>query len=73
MNTTKFGIYLVLIGFALVLIGTLLSARNTSFGGLVMIGPIPLAFGTSPEITVIAMVIGLLLMVAYFIIGRRNA
>ncbi len=73
MNIIKFGIYLVLIGFALVLIGMVLSAGNTSFGGLVMIGPIPIAFGSSPSITVIAMVIGLLLMIAYFIIGRRNA
>lgn len=69
----KFGIYLILMGFVLVLIGMILSARNAAFGGLLMIGPIPIAFGTSPEITVIAMVIGLLLMLAYFIIGRRNA
>ncbi len=73
MNIIKFGIYLVLIGFVIVLIGMILSAGNTSFGGLVMIGPIPIAFGSSPLITVIAMVIGLLLMIAYFIIGRRNA
>ncbi len=73
MNIIKFGIYLVLIGFVIVLIGMVLSAGNTSFGGLVMIGPIPIAFGSSPLITVIAMVIGLLLMIAYFIIGRRNA
>jgi uncharacterized protein (TIGR00304 family) len=69
----KSGIYLILAGFALVLIGTLLSTRNFAFGGLVMIGPIPIAFGTSPGITVIAMVIGLLLMLAFLIIGRRNA
>ncbi len=73
MNIIKLGIYLILIGFALVLIGTILSAGNTSFGGLIMIGPIPIAFGTSPEITVIAMGIGLLLIITYFIIGRRNA
>ncbi len=73
MNIIKFGIYLIIIGFALVLIGIILSARNVSFGGLVMIGPIPIAFGTSPGITVIAMVIGLLLMIAYFIIRRRGA
>ncbi len=72
MNIIKLGIYLILIGFALVLIG-MVSSTNASFGGLVMIGPIPIAFGSSPMITVIAMVIGLLLMVAYFIIGRRNA
>jgi LPXTG-motif cell wall-anchored protein len=38
-----------------------------------MIGPIPVAFGTSPAITLIAMVMGLLLMLAFFILWRRNA
>ncbi len=69
----KLGISLILIGFALVFAGLVLSARSASFGGLIMIGPIPIAFGTSPGITMIAMVIGLLLMLVYFIIGRRNA
>ncbi len=69
----KSGIYLILAGFALVFIGMILSARNSAFGGLVMIGPIPIAFGTSTGMTVIAMVIGLLLMMAFFILGRRNA
>ena len=69
----KIGITLILIGFALTIIGTVLSARNVSFGGLIMIGPIPIAFGTSPGVTVIAMVIGLLLMLLFFILGRRNA
>lgn len=73
MNLIKLGIYLILIGFALLFVGMIISARNTSFGGLVLIGPIPIAFGSSPLITVIAMIIGLLLMIAYFIIGRRNA
>ncbi len=68
----KYGIYLILVGFALVFIGTLLSAQNSGFGGLIMIGPIPIAFGTSPEITVIAMVIGVLLMLVFFILRRRN-
>ncbi len=73
MNLMKFGFLLILIGFAFVFIGTILSAQNAAFGGLVMIGPIPIAFGTSPWMTVIAMVIGLLLMLAFFILGRRNA
>ncbi len=50
-----------------------MTARNSAFGGLVMIGPIPIVFGTSTGMTVIAMVIGLLLMLAFFILGRRNA
>ena len=69
----KSGIYLILAGFALVFIGMILSARNSGFGGLIMIGPIPIAFGTSSEITVIAMIIGLILMLAFFILRRRNA
>ncbi|MDD5474811.1 MAG: DUF131 domain-containing protein [Candidatus Methanoperedens sp.] len=71
-DITKLGIYLILIGFALVLIGTTISAQNANVGGLIMIGPLPIAFGTSPGITIIAMIIGLLLMLAYFM-GRRNA
>ena len=69
----KSGIYLILAGFALVFIGMILSARNSGFGGLIMIGPIPIAFGTSPGITVFAMIIGLILMLAFFILRRRNA
>lgn len=71
-NIIKSGILLILIGFALVLIGAVLSASNVTFGGLIMIGPIPIAFGSSPEITVVAMAIGLLLMLMFFILGRRN-
>jgi uncharacterized protein (TIGR00304 family) len=72
MSLIKSGIFLILIGFALVFIGTLLSAQNAAFGGLIMIGPIPIAFGSSPGITVIAMAIGLLLMLIFFILRRRN-
>ncbi len=72
-DVIKLGILLILIGFALALVGAVLSASNTNFSGLIMIGPIPIAFGSSPEITVVAMVIGLLLMLMFFILGRRNA
>ncbi|MFZ3058759.1 MAG: DUF131 domain-containing protein [Candidatus Methanoperedens sp.] len=69
----KIGLALILTGFALVFTGFILSARNANFAGLVMIGPIPIAFGSSPGITLIAMVIGLLLALIYFMLGRRNA
>lgn len=69
----KIGLALILAGFALVFIGFILSARNANFAGLVMIGPVPIAFGSSPGITLIAMVIGLLMMLAYFMLWRRNA
>lgn len=69
----KLGLSLILIGFALVLVGAVLSAGEASFGGLIMIGPIPIAFGSSPGITLAAMIIGLLLMVMFFMLGRKNA
>ncbi len=67
------GISLIFIGFVLVFTGTLLSAGNTGFGGLIMIGPIPIAFGSSSTMTVAAMVIGLLMMIVFWIFWRRNA
>ncbi len=72
-DVIKLGILLILTGFVLALVGVVLSASNVTFGGLIMIGPIPIAFGSSPEITVVAMIIGLLLMLMFFILGRRNA
>ena len=69
----KLGISLILIGFAFVFIGMVLSSPDSNFGGLIMIGPVPIAFGSSPIITVFAMAIGLFLMLAYFMHGRRNA
>lgn len=72
MNPVKLGIILILLGFVFVVAGALFSAQESSFGGFIMIGPIPIAFGSSPEITIIAMLIGLLLVLLYFI-GRRNA
>lgn len=72
-DITKIGLALILAGFALVFTGFIISARNANFAGLVMIGPVPIAFGSSPSITLIAMIIGLFLMVAYFMLGRKNA
>lgn len=73
MNLIKSGVILILIGFALVFIGTILSMQKANIGGLIMIGPVPIAFGSSPEFTVIAMLIGLILMLLVFFLGRKNA
>jgi len=69
----KLSIALILAGCALLLTGSLLYAGKVDFGGLIMIGPIPIAFGTSPEITVMAMVIGLVMMFMFFMLRRRYA
>ncbi len=71
-DITRSWISLILIGFGLVLIGTIIYAGNANFGGLIMIGPIPIAFGSSSEMTVIAMVIGFLIMIVFLLLGRRS-
>ncbi len=69
----KLGFALIIAGFALLFIGSFLSAGNAGFGGLIMIGPIPVVFGTSPEMAVIAMALGLVMMLLYFILRRKYA
>ncbi len=66
----KLGISLILVGFACVFIGAMLN--NADVGGVIMIGPVPIAFGTSPGITIIAMGMALLLMLVYFMLWRRH-
>ena len=65
------GIALILIGFLLVFIGTLISAfsgeGDVDGGGVIMIGPIPIVFGTGRGAT-LAMVLAVILM-ALWVIG----
>ena len=42
--------------------------RKTDFGGLVLVGPIPIAFGSNRSIAIMMLVIGVVLAIA-FIIG----
>ncbi len=72
MNLLKAGFTLITIGFLMVFLGTVLSLRGINAGGLILIGPVPIIFGTSPEITIIAMLIGLVLMLFMFFIGRKH-
>lgn len=67
----KLGLTLILAGIALLFTASLLSAGKVDFGGLIMIGPVPIAFGNSPEITVVAMAIGLVMMLLFFMQGRK--
>ncbi|MFQ6054766.1 MAG: DUF131 domain-containing protein [Methanosarcinales archaeon] len=66
LNTAIIGFILIIIGFVVIGIGFL--SLHGQFGGLIMIGPIPIAFGTSSEITVFAMGIGLAIILLYIIL-----
>lgn len=69
----KAGIALIFIGAVLLFAGMILSAQKADFAGLIMIGPVPVAFGTSPEITLAAMFLGLVLMLMFFILGMMRS
>ncbi|MCD4703253.1 MAG: DUF131 domain-containing protein [Methanosarcinaceae archaeon] len=72
----KIGFILIVVGSLMIFAGTILhfvqGTNNGHFGGLVMIGPIPIVFGSSTEITSTMLVVGLLFLVLYLLMGRRT-
>lgn len=68
----RLGTIFIIIGFGSLLIGSILSAvhGNNNFGGLILIGPIPIVFGSSPEITSNMLWIGLIILVVYLLFWR---
>ncbi|WP_440059791.1 TIGR00304 family membrane protein [Thermogladius sp. 4427co] len=73
------GLIIVLLGFLISLIGFLLVAigaitekrgekKDVEAGGVLIIGPIPIIFGTSKRTALISAVIGLVLIVVFIIL-----
>ncbi|GAB6147931.1 TIGR00304 family membrane protein [Stetteria hydrogenophila] len=68
------GFILIFVGVALIFIGTLALAFSSGregkaeAGGVVLIGPIPLVFGTSWRATIIASIVAVVLMVLAIIV-----
>ncbi len=60
------GIALVFIGFALLM----LSASHVSYGGVIIVGPIPIVFGSSLDMIVIGIVLALILMIFTVVLTR---
>lgn len=56
----KLGYALIMMGIASLIVGAVMVGGE--FGGFVMVGPMPVAFGSSPQMTVIAMSLGLVIM-----------
>ncbi|ASA78513.1 MULTISPECIES: DUF131 domain-containing protein [Thermococcus] len=70
------GMGMIMLGFLLVFIGTAISALGgegeVESGGVIMIGPIPIVFGTSRGAAGIAMILAIILM-ALWVIGALLA
>lgn len=57
--------------FVSVAVVLMLSGSGAEYGGVVVVGPLPLAFGSSAAMAVAAMLFGLALMVVFSLISYR--
>jgi uncharacterized membrane protein len=70
-----FGIALVFVGLAVLIIASVVLGGSGSVGGVILVGPIPIVFGAGPEaswliaISVIMTIISILL---FLVMNRRN-
>lgn len=72
----RVGTTVIFIGFIIVLLGTVLTIiqhpANSQIGGLIMIGPIPIVFGSSPEITTNMLGLGLIISILYLFLWKTK-
>jgi len=66
------GIALILIGIFAIVLGFLILAFSKNGkvegGGLVLIGPFPIIFGTSAKMVYVVMILALIIMFLYFLL-----
>lgn len=73
------GIIAIFIGFMLIFVGTALQSSSSTqkssevkTGGVILIGPIPIIFGSDKETVITAVVMAIVIMIlAYFLFYRR--
>jgi uncharacterized membrane protein len=72
----RVGATVTLVGFIILLLGIVLTIlqhpANSQMGGLIMIGPIPIAFGSSPEITTNMLGLGLIVSILYLFLWKTK-
>jgi uncharacterized protein (TIGR00304 family) len=68
------GLVIIATGFLLVMISLLQNSSrdSASYGGLMLIGPIPIIFGSSPKMAFVSMIMAAGLMVLVFLLFRRH-
>ncbi len=65
---------LILVGIVLVFLFFVQAAMQGSaaYGGVVLIGPIPIIFGSSPQMALASMFLAAVLMALSFLLNRRQ-
>jgi uncharacterized protein (TIGR00304 family) len=68
------GLVIIATGFLLVMISLLqnFSRESASYGGVILIWPIPIIFGSSPKMAFVSMIMAAGLMVLVFLLFRRH-
>jgi uncharacterized protein (TIGR00304 family) len=70
----EIGLLLIAVGFLLVLASQLqrFGQGSTNYCGVILIGPIPIVFGSSPQMAALSMLMAVgLIMLSYFLFRRR--
>lgn len=72
------GVVVIILGILLIFLGTALQITSKSggtgevqAGGVIMIGPIPIIFGTNKNVTTISIVLAIILMVLAYLLFYR--
>jgi len=72
----RVGTAVTFVGFIILLLGVILTvtqhSASSQMGGLIMIGPIPIVFGSSPEITTNMLGLGLIVSVLYLFLWKTK-
>jgi uncharacterized protein (TIGR00304 family) len=78
-NLISLGILVIIIGIFIIFLGTFLSStgnqeNNSTIkgGGVIMIGPIPIIFGTDRSSIMIGVVLAIILMIVSYLLFYRN-
>ena len=64
---------LIFMGIALIMIGVALMAMSTAnveYGGVIIIGPFPIVFGSSPSMALFGIVLAVMLIIFTLILMR---
>ncbi len=64
------GITLIFVGFLLIILSTLLQKTEIKTGGMILIGPIPLVFGTDKETVVFVSLLAIIIMILALLLLR---
>jgi uncharacterized membrane protein len=70
-NLASLGMLIIFAGFLVVIVGAVLGAGgSTSSGGFILIGPVPIVFGSGPNssmLTSVALAISAVMIAVYFV------